>query len=101
VVITNAKFSVFYRTVSPLTTKILGMEGNVNTSVSIANTAVSPGHLVIGDADGVVFISPELARPVLEEARKRQEREIVMRSELDRGISLSALSGAQKYRSNP
>lgn len=96
--ITEHQFPVYCRGVSPLTTKTLGIEGEINTSISVSGVPVDPGYLVIGDSDGVVFLHPDLSLSMLREAEKRQEREKFVKSELDRGTSLSSLSGAEKYR---
>lgn len=45
--------------------------GRVNWPVSVGGVAVSPGDLVVGDADGVVVIEREKAESLLELAEKK------------------------------
>jgi regulator of RNase E activity RraA len=39
--------------------------GEINVAVSIGGTVVHPGDIVVGDADGLVFVPPEQADAVL------------------------------------
>lgn len=43
--------------------------GEVNTTVSCGGRSVSPGDIVIADADGIVFIKPSDAESLLEKVR--------------------------------
>lgn len=45
--------------------------GEVNVPISIGGVVVHPGDLVIGDEDGVVFVSPAKAATVAEAARRK------------------------------
>lgn len=45
--------------------------GRVNWPISIAGTAVNPGDLIVGDADGVVVIERERAAGLLEPAAQK------------------------------
>jgi RraA family protein len=45
--------------------------GEINLPVSIDGCVVSPGDIVIGDDDGVVFVAPALAESVAGAARRR------------------------------
>lgn len=66
-------FPVYSRGRTPLTTRILGLEGEINTPVSIGGVAVSPGDIVFGDDDGVAVIRADDAATV---ARRLHELEI-------------------------
>lgn len=46
--------------------------GEINVPIACAGLAVSPGDLVLGDADGVVAVSPGRLPQLLEEARAKQ-----------------------------
>lgn len=52
-----------------------GAEGARGIPVVCGGVAVSPGDLVLGDADGVVVVPAALAREVLERTRQRLEWE--------------------------
>jgi RraA family protein len=45
--------------------------GEINVPVSISGVVVNPGDIVVGDDDGVVFISPSDARQVAAASRKK------------------------------
>jgi len=49
--------------------------GEINVPIACAGLAVSPGDLVLGDADGVIVVPPHLLPRVLEEARTKQAQE--------------------------
>ena len=49
--------------------------GEINVPVSIAGMVVHPGDIVVGDDDGVVFISPSEARAIAEASRKKAAAE--------------------------
>jgi 4-hydroxy-4-methyl-2-oxoglutarate aldolase len=55
--------------------------GVLNTPVTIGGGTIRPGDIIIGDDDGLVVFSPELAPQLLElaEARRRRESEIMQR----------------------
>jgi 4-hydroxy-4-methyl-2-oxoglutarate aldolase len=45
--------------------------GRINWPVSVGGIAVSPGDLVVGDADGVVFVEREKAASLIPQAAKK------------------------------
>ena len=49
--------------------------GEIGTTVCIGNRVVNPGDIVVGDGDGIVFISPADAPAVLEGVKKVQKME--------------------------
>ena len=63
-------FPTFARSISPGTTRRLGVEGRVNVDVCAGGVVVHPGDLVIGDANGVVVLAPGEAEELVEEALK-------------------------------
>jgi 4-hydroxy-4-methyl-2-oxoglutarate aldolase len=54
-----------------------------------AEVAVSPGDFVLGDDDGVIVIPAGVVERVLERAEELGARELEIRGELARGLSLS------------
>jgi 4-hydroxy-4-methyl-2-oxoglutarate aldolase len=50
---------------------------------------VSPGDLVLADEDGAIVVPARLAEQVLERAEMLQQREVEIRAELARGLSLA------------
>jgi regulator of RNase E activity RraA len=79
---------------SPITTKILGLEGAMNVPVSVGGQVVNPGDAVLCDESGVVVLAPAEARAIAERAIKMQEDEIVLLERLRNGEKLPDISGA-------
>ena len=50
-------------------------DGRVNVAVEIGGVRVSPGDIIVGDADGVVVVRPEEAEEIMARARKKSETE--------------------------
>jgi regulator of RNase E activity RraA len=88
---------VFSLGVSPLTTRILGIEGEINTTVSVSGVSINPGDLLVASDDGVFVINPKDAEQYAITAIQKQEAEIEMKRQVDAGISLASLSGAEKF----
>jgi RraA family protein len=49
--------------------------GEINVPVSISGVVVNPGDIVLGDDDGVVFISPREAHAIAEASRRKTAAE--------------------------
>lgn len=62
-------FPVYARGISPNGPYKNG-PGEINTTVCVGGQSVSPGDIVIGDADGVLFVKPEEAEALLEKVEK-------------------------------
>lgn len=65
----------FARGHSPLTTRALTLEGEINTPVTIEGCVVTPGDLIIGDDDGLFVVPPHRADALAEAAGKKQAQE--------------------------
>ncbi len=92
--IKKERFPVYYKTVSALTTKLLGIDGEINIPVQCGGVVVNPGDLILGDANGIVVIPPQEAESILEEALKRQKKEEGLIKKIKEGKPLARLSGA-------
>ncbi len=89
--------AVFARGTSLLTTKLLGLRsGTINGAITCGGVIVRPGDAVLGDANGVLILPPEIARWAAEEARPREAREPGLREHLRGGGSLAEWSGADR-----
>ena len=95
--ILKIRMPIFSRGVSPLTTRILGIEGEINIPVSVCGAVVNPGDLVLADDDGVFVINPSIAVKYGERAIKVQDSEVEKKRKLDAGVSIASMSGAAKY----
>lgn len=68
-------YPVFCKGLSPVTTNLQGISGEVNVTVQCGGAVVRPGDLIFGDADGVVVLPPDRAVELLEKAEKATENE--------------------------
>jgi len=94
--IMELKFPVYCTGTSAVTTKILGLDGEINTPVQCGGVIVHPGDLVAADANGVLVIPPDEVKGVMEEALKRQEREETVIQRLRAGEYLADISMANQ-----
>jgi len=85
---------VFAKNVSALSTRLLGISGEINTSIQCGNVTVNPGDIIFGDDDGVVAFSPDIADEILDKAKQSEIREVKLRNKLFEGELLADLSGA-------
>lgn len=81
---------------SPITTKILGLEGAINVPVSVGGQTVNPGDAVIADESGVLVLDPSKAEWAVDKALGMQESELVLLERLRKGEKLPDISGATK-----
>ncbi len=62
-----------------------GAPGRINWPVSLAGTAVNPGDLIVGDADGVVVVPRELAAAIVGAAQAKVDMEAERMKAIGRG----------------
>lgn len=79
VAIENMDIPVFCTGISAVTTVILGVTGEVNIPITCSGTAVNPGDIVFGDADGVVVLPPEGFEDALAKAETSVKNEVYQR----------------------
>lgn len=80
---------------SPITTKLLGLEGALNVPVNVGGQTVCPGDAVLCDESGVVVLKPAEAPAIAARAIAMQEAEIVLLARLAAGEKLPDISGAR------
>ena len=79
---------------SPITTKLLGIEGSINIPVTIGGQVVSPGDAILADESGVVAMSVDVARKLAKIAIDSQAAEKELLRKIYDGASLPRLTGA-------
>jgi regulator of RNase E activity RraA len=89
--------TLFYRRLSPITTRILGQDGEINTTVSCGGTVVHPGDIVVVDENGFVTLPPQDAEGILQAALDRQNTEPEKQASLRNGTRLADISKAGEY----
>ncbi|SHI75960.1 Regulator of RNase E activity RraA [Dethiosulfatibacter aminovorans DSM 17477] len=85
---------VFATGVSVVTTKLLGLYGEINTSIQCGGAVVNPGDLIFGDDTGVLVIKCEDADELLEKVEKDMKFEKELIKKIKNGMSLPEISGA-------
>jgi regulator of RNase E activity RraA len=81
---------------SPITTKILGLEGAINVPVTVGGQVIEPGDAILADESGVIVLNPAEARAVAERAIGMQENELKLLERLRNGEKLPDISGATR-----
>jgi 4-hydroxy-4-methyl-2-oxoglutarate aldolase len=95
--IDSLNFPIFSRGASPMTTRIMGLEGEIGGSIAIDQVSINAGDLIFADEDGIAVLNKENAlsyRAIIEEA---ESSEIAEKARMDRGESPAAISGADRY----
>ncbi|GMA62918.1 RraA family protein [Alicyclobacillus fastidiosus] len=89
---------VYYRSITAITTRGLGIEGNIHVPVSISGAVVMPGDIILGDSSGVMVLhgTNEELLAIAKDAYEREQRETITQR-LDAGEPLMNISGAYKY----
>jgi len=81
--IIDLQFKVFSYAVSPLTTKVYSLDGDVNVPVSISGCVINPGDIIVGSNDGLLVVPKEDALTYLEIGKKEQEADEKRRQDLE------------------
>lgn len=89
---------VFSTGFSPITTKLRGHSGEINTTIHCGGVVVKPGDLIIADDNGVLVIPknfPDLDELLLK-AETGEKREAELKKKIDNGETLSSLTHADQ-----
>lgn len=98
--IVKVDMPIWCRGPSPITTKILGLEGALNVPVSVGGQTIHPGDAVLCDESGVLVLRPDEAKAVAERAIGMQENELVLLERVRKGEKLPDISGATQFVQN-
>lgn len=71
--------------------------GQLNIPITVGDSRINPGDIVVLDADGAVCVKQERLREVLEKAEARLEREARMRARLEAGEMSYDIHGLREY----
>ncbi len=89
------RLPVFARGLAALTSKMLGVGGDINVPVTVGGAIVRPGDLVFGDDNGVIVLAPEDAPDLIRMAQEAEAREKETKQKLADGIPLTDISGSK------
>lgn len=95
--IRDCGLTLFYRRLSPITTRILGQDGEINTTISCGGTVVRPGDIIVADENGFVALPPDNAEQILQSALERQATEPGKQEQLRNGVRLADISKAGEF----
>lgn len=88
---------VFATGLSPITTKLQGQSGEINTVVQCGGVTVHPGDLILADDNGVLVVDSNLDyNSILQKAMESEKREPITKRKLDEGEELSSLTKADE-----
>ena len=88
---------VFYRRLSAITTRLFGLDGEINTTINCCGAIVNPGDIVVADENGFVVLPPEEAEAVCKKAIEIQNTEPGKREQLKNGARMASLTRAQGW----
>ncbi|MDE1185434.1 MAG: RraA family protein [Pantoea sp.] len=91
--IISAKFPVWCKGRSPLTTKRGKTGGAANKKVTCAGVVVNPGDIILADENGVLALSKKEIADLLNQALEIQRQEPLIIEKLKQGISLADIYG--------
>jgi 4-hydroxy-4-methyl-2-oxoglutarate aldolase len=86
--IRNLGFPVFHGGIAPLDSKGRGKVAEIDVPIVCAGVAVSPGDLVVGDADGVIVVPRKIENVALGKALAKVSGEDKTREALRMGAKL-------------
>jgi len=89
-----ARFPLWCRGRSALTTKFLEFESAVNVPVQVGGVMVSPGDGVFADYNGVIIVPRAEIEQVCDTALAMQDNELAVLERLRQGERLADISGA-------
>jgi len=87
--IRRMKFPVFHGGIAPLDSKGRGKVAEIDVPIHCGGVAVTPGDLVVGDADGVIVVPRAIEAVALTKAFAKVRGENDTREELERGAKLA------------
>ena len=90
-------FPTYSRGIAAHTTRIAGIEGAINITVSVGGVVVKPGDVVFADSDGIAILDPDEALEIAALLKQKEDAEIPAREAIQAGARISDFSGAAKY----
>lgn len=95
--IKEIKVPIYATGISPVTTRLIGGEGEINSTIQCGGLSVNPGDIILGDDNGILVLSKdEDIEYWLDMAEQKESKEITIKEKLDKGELLSSLTNADK-----
>ncbi|MDF2666216.1 MAG: RraA family protein [Microbacterium sp.] len=92
-------FPVYSRGATSLTTRILGLEGQINVPIAVGGVAVLPGDVIFGDGDGVCVLPRADAEDISHRMARLDADPVItsLRATVAAGTPLGRLTGASRH----
>lgn len=87
-------YLVFSRGISPITTRGLAANGEINTTVQCGGVSVAPGDIILADDNGVLVLPPDQVEYLVEHCEPIYAREAVTRARIQAGEELATFNTA-------
>lgn len=88
---------VFATGLSPITTRLVGNSGEINSTVQCGGISICPGDLILADDNGVLVLNKEIdIEKWLSKAEEKQKIENTMKEKIDQGYPLSSITLADQ-----
>ncbi|MCV6575360.1 MAG: RraA family protein [Cohaesibacter sp.] len=84
------------RGVSPITTRNLGTQGQMNVPITCGGVCVRPGDLILADDSGVLCLDPLEAEELIERAEVKESRSERLQAALKSGQKMGDYTGASQ-----
>jgi 4-hydroxy-4-methyl-2-oxoglutarate aldolase len=81
-------YPIFTKGVYMVTGKDRVEADGINVNVAVSDVVIKPGDIILGDDTGVVAVPLEKAKEVLAAAKEIDEKEELIKKELEKGITL-------------
>jgi regulator of RNase E activity RraA/2-keto-4-pentenoate hydratase/2-oxohepta-3-ene-1,7-dioic acid hydratase in catechol pathway len=89
--LTGLDIPVYHAAVHPAVLGRRHVPWETGVTVACAGVTIQPGDLLVGDADGVVVLPPDIAAEVLAEAREQERQEEFVAERVAAGESIDGL----------
>lgn len=89
-------YLVFSRGISPITTRSLAMDGEINTVIQCGGVSVAPGDIILADDNGILVLQPDQVAALVDHCEPIAQREPETRRRLRAGESLADMTNAHK-----
>lgn len=85
---------VLYRRLSAITTRLFGLDGEINTTVSCCGVTVTPGDIIVADENGFVVLPAGEAAAVCKKAIEIQNAEPGKKDRIAKGEHMADVTRA-------
>ncbi|MGG0716197.1 RraA family protein [Robertmurraya massiliosenegalensis] len=90
-------FPIYATGLSPVTTRLVGNTGEINTTIQCGGVTVEPGDTILADENGVLVLSKDIdIEEWLVKAEEKEAIEQIMKEKIDQGLPLASITKADQ-----